>query len=70
MSKKSTKSGLSNYEIIAINDSSSDGTGRIIKKYSFSHSKVTYVENPPLPQGWTGKNWACYQGYFMLVAFI
>lgn len=52
-----------NYEIIAINDSSSDDTGRIIKKYSFSHSKVTCVENSSLPQEWTGKNWACYQGY-------
>lgn len=52
-----------NYEIIAINDSSSDKTGDIIKNYSINHSKVIYVETPPKPQGWTGKNWACYQGY-------
>ena len=52
-----------NCEIIAINDSSSDKTGEIIKKYSISHSKVIYVETPPIPPGWTGKNWACYQGY-------
>lgn len=52
-----------NCEIIAINDSSSDKTGEIIKKYSINHSKVIYVETPPIPPGWTGKNWACYQGY-------
>jgi len=52
-----------NCEIITINDSSSDKTGEIIKKYSINHSKVIYVETPPIPHGWTGKNWACYQGY-------
>ncbi len=53
----------SNYEIIAINDSSSDKTGEIIKRYSINHSKIVYVDSPPKPDGWTGKNWACYQGY-------
>lgn len=52
-----------NYEIIAINDSSSDKTGEIIKRYSMVHSKIIYVDAQPKPEGWTGKNWACYQGY-------
>jgi chlorobactene glucosyltransferase len=52
-----------NYEIIAINDSSSDKTGEIIKGYSISHSNIIYVDAGPKPDGWTGKNWACYQGY-------
>ena len=52
-----------NYEIIAINDSSSDKTGEIIKRYSMAHSKIIYVDAQPKPEGWTGKNWACYQGY-------
>ncbi len=51
------------YEIIAINDSSSDKTGEIIKRYSIAHSKIIYVDAQPKPEGWTGKNWACYQGY-------
>jgi cellulose synthase/poly-beta-1,6-N-acetylglucosamine synthase-like glycosyltransferase len=40
-----------NYEIIAINDFSSDKTGEIIKKYGINHSKVTYFEMPPKPRG-------------------
>ncbi len=52
-----------NYEIIAINDSSSDKTGEIIKRYCISHSNIIYVDAEPKPEGWTGKNWACYQGY-------
>lgn len=52
-----------NYEIIAIDDSSSDKTGAIIKGYSISHSNIIHVDAGPKPEGWTGKNWACYQGY-------
>ena len=52
-----------NYEIIAIDDSSSDKTGEIIKGYSVSHSNIIHVDAGPKPKGWTGKNWACYQGY-------
>jgi glycosyltransferase involved in cell wall biosynthesis len=53
----------SNYEIIVINDSSLDKTGEIMKRYSMIHSKIIYVDAQPKPEGWTGKNWACYQGY-------
>jgi glycosyltransferase involved in cell wall biosynthesis len=52
-----------NYEIIAINDSSSDKTGEIIKRYSITHNKIIFIDAQPKPEGWTGKNWACYQGY-------
>lgn len=53
----------SNYEIIVINDSSSDRTSMIIKNYSTRDSKVVYINAEPKPFGWIGKNWACYQGY-------
>src|SRR5215203_1907960 len=52
-----------NYEIIAINDSSSDRTGEIIQKYSTINSKIIFINAESKPEGWTGKNWACYQGY-------
>ena len=52
-----------NYEIIAINDSSDDSTGDIIKKYSEKFPKVIFVDAKPKPDGWMGKNWACMEGY-------
>jgi chlorobactene glucosyltransferase len=52
-----------NFEIVVINDSSFDDTDQIIKRYSITHRKITYVNAQPKPEGWTGKNWACYQGY-------
>ena len=52
-----------NYEIIAINDESSDKTGELLHKYSVSYSKIIYIDTSSTPKGWTGKNWACYQGY-------
>ncbi len=52
-----------NYEIIAVNDSSTDETGDIISKYSNDHHNVIYIDLGPRPEGWVGKNWGCYQGY-------
>jgi glycosyltransferase involved in cell wall biosynthesis len=52
-----------NYEIIAIDDSSEDSTGKIIKNYSEKNSKVVPVFARPKPPDWIGKNWACMEGY-------
>ena len=59
------KQNYDNYEIIAINDSSNDSTGNIIKKYSKKFPKVIFVDAKPKPDGWIGKNWACMEGYKM-----
>jgi chlorobactene glucosyltransferase len=53
----------SNFEIIAINDSSTDGTGEIMKAYAANDLRVMHIDASPKPEGWTGKNWACYQGF-------
>lgn len=51
------------FEIIAINDGSTDRTGEIIQQYASRDRRVVYVDNLPKPEGWAGKNWACHQGY-------
>ena len=53
-----------NFEIIAINDSSTDKTQDIIYQYaSKKNSSIVIVNAKPKPDGWAGKNWACYEGY-------
>ncbi len=52
-----------NYEIIVIDDSSDDSTGKIISEYAKQNSKVIPVSARPKPDGWMGKNWACMEGY-------
>jgi len=52
-----------NFEILAIDDSSEDTTGEIIKKYTDIESKVIFVKARPKPEDWIGKNWACMEGY-------
>ncbi len=51
------------YEIIAIDDSSEDSTGKIISEYAKKNSKVIHVSAREKPDGWMGKNWACMEGY-------
>jgi cellulose synthase/poly-beta-1,6-N-acetylglucosamine synthase-like glycosyltransferase len=53
----------SNFEIIAINDSSTDRTGEIMEEYTARDPRVVHVDAPAKPEGWAGKNWACYEGY-------
>ena len=52
-----------NLEIIAINDSSTDNTEKIIKEYANIESKIIHVNARKKPMCWVGKNWACVEGY-------
>jgi glycosyltransferase involved in cell wall biosynthesis len=52
-----------NYEIIVIDDSSEDSTGKIIADYAKKNSKIIHVSANSKPEGWMGKNWACMEGY-------
>lgn len=52
-----------NFEVVAINDGSTDRTGEIIQEYAAKDRRVIYVSTPPKPEGWAGKNWACHHGY-------
>ncbi|MCX7878868.1 MAG: glycosyltransferase family 2 protein [Ignavibacteria bacterium] len=50
-----------NYEIIVLDDNSEDKTSEIAQ--SISNEKIKVLRGDPLPEGWTGKNFACYQLY-------
>lgn len=51
--------GLADFEVIALNDSSTDKTGELLA--SFNHSRLRVIEGSSLPSGWLGKNFACHQ---------
>ena len=52
------KQTLSPYEIIVVDDFSSDKTAEIARQ-----SGVKLVQNTEFPDGWTGKNWAVWNGF-------
>lgn len=60
---------LEPFEIIVVDDFSEDDTKEIAESYG-----VTVISNTSLPQGWTGKNWAVWNGYLQasgdLIAFL
>lgn len=51
-----------NYEIVAVDDSSTDATPEIIAKHA-TDPKVHHKSAAPKPDGWAGKSWACTEGF-------
>ncbi len=52
-----------NYELIVLNDGSTDHTGEILERLlrSDSRSLLRILDGTPLPPDWHGKAWACNQ---------
>lgn len=51
-------------EVIVVDDRSGDGTGDIVRVMAArSEGALRAIEGEPLPAGWRGKAWACWQGY-------
>ncbi len=51
----------SNYEILVIDDNSTDKTGEILAELSKEYHKLRVYSGTPLPEGWYGKPWALQQ---------
>lgn len=51
------KSAVRPTEILVVDDASTDNTAAIAQSLG-----ATVISSVPLPQGWTGKTWACHQG--------
>lgn len=48
-------------KVLAVNDRSSDGTGRIMDKIAAADDRIKVLHITDLPDGWTGKNNALHQ---------
>ncbi|MFA5079492.1 MAG: glycosyltransferase family A protein, partial [Dehalococcoidia bacterium] len=50
-----------NYEVIVLDDNSTDRTSEIVKRMSEKDDRVQLIKGKPLPDGWAGKCFACHQ---------
>ncbi|MFC1811440.1 glycosyltransferase [Thermodesulfobacteriota bacterium] len=50
------------YKIIVVDDDSEDNTAAIVRKIQADHPHLNLAEAGELPEGWTGKNNACWKG--------
>ncbi len=50
-----------NFELIVLNDHSTDNTLSITENASNGDVRFRIINGEALPNGWFGKNWACYQ---------
>jgi chlorobactene glucosyltransferase len=51
-----------NTEVVVVDDRSTDNTADIVRDIARDDERITLIENPPLPDGWFGKPWACATG--------
>jgi len=49
-------------ELIVVDDHSSDGTGALARTAGHGDPRLVVFEPPSLPEGWFGKQWACWCG--------
>ncbi|MEP7326856.1 MAG: glycosyltransferase family 2 protein [Gemmatimonadota bacterium] len=51
------------FEVLVVNDGSTDNTGELGAEFARRDPRVRVITGAPLPEGWFGKPWACWQGY-------
>lgn len=50
------------FELIVVDDHSTDGTGEIAGAIASADARLRVIEAATLPEGWFGKQWACTNG--------
>ncbi|WP_105317186.1 glycosyltransferase [Thermus tenuipuniceus] len=48
-------------EVLVLDDGSEDGTAEVALELGRGYPGFRLLKGKPLPSGWTGKNWACWQ---------
>lgn len=49
------------FEVLVLDDHSNDGTARALADLTTEGGQLKVLKGSPLPAGWLGKHWACYQ---------
>lgn len=49
-------------EVLVVDDQSTDGTPTVATDAAGGDERFVLVHGEPVPQGWVGKSWACWQG--------
>lgn len=49
-------------ELLVVDDHSADGTAELARAAAAGDGRLRVLDNPPLPPGWMGKQWACATG--------
>ena len=55
------KQDYENYEVIVLDDNSSDDTYQLCASFAKKHAQFNVIRGQELPAGWMGKNFACHQ---------
>jgi len=55
------KQDYPNYEVLVLNDGSTDNTAAIVSRIAADDDRIRMYSGEPLPKGWAGKPFACYQ---------
>ncbi len=50
-----------NFELIVLDDNSTDSTGEILGRIAREDPRLKIMKGTPLPEGWLGMCWACWQ---------
>lgn len=50
------------FELLVVDDRSTDDTAAVVERLAAGDARLRLVPGEPLPEGWYGKPWACFQG--------
>jgi chlorobactene glucosyltransferase len=59
--KSIQKQDYTNFEVIVLDDNSTDSTYEIVERIAAKDNRIRLVKGKPLPPDWAGKPFACYQ---------